>query len=196
MAGVTGASLDEQAVSALVDYAGVDKPRAELLIAAAKAVAGEDALQTVTGEATVYGSLSDTRVERLRRIVAHLDAHSSEAPPAVPSAFELAALWRITEGQAKAVLRIWRARHPEIYERRMAEAVSEGDVEAGGGEGSRKTWVISYADPDVLAYAETLARRSGLSKGLKVDRSALTISAPQDVASHAGQDLKKVLRIK
>lgn len=193
--GVGEGSLDQRALDAVVRYAGVGKARAKTLVDAIKAVASEEALQTVTGEGTVYGSLADTRVERLRRIVQHLEREVAQAPVEMPTPYELAALWRITESQARSLLRTWRARHPEVYEQSMGAAVARGKSEAGGGEGPRKTWVVSYEDPDVLGYAETLARRSGLSKGLKVDRSALTIEAPQDVKSHVNQNLKEVLGV-
>jgi hypothetical protein len=190
-----GPPLDQRAIDALVTYARVARPRAEALIEAAKAVAADEVLEVVTGEATVYGSMTDTRVERLRRIVLRLSEQTKEAAVEVPTAYELATLWRITDSQARTVLRTWRARHPELYEERMAAAVANGTAEPGGGEGDRRTWVISYEDPDVLAYAENRARRSGLSKGLKVDRSALTIEAPQKTKSHANEDLKQVLGV-
>ena len=185
--------LDQRAIEALVTYARVDAARAKVLIDATQAVAAGEALEIVTGEATVYGSLTDTRVERLRRIVLQLGEQAAEAAVEVPTAYELAALWRITESQARSVLRTWRARHPELYEGRMTAALTKGAAEPGGGEGDLKTWVVSYEDPEVLGYAESRARRSGPSKGLKIDRSALTIEAPQKTKSHAGEDLKQVL---
>jgi hypothetical protein len=77
----------------------------------------------------------------------------------------------------------------------MLAALRSGVAEPGGGEGSLSTWIVSYEDPDVLAYAQMVARRSGISRGLKVDRVALKIGAPQEVLSHAGHDLKQVLGV-
>jgi len=187
---------EQRALEAVALFAGVSQARAKALIDAVKDVAAAEALEVITGQATVYGSLADTRVERLRRIALHLQRLGAKSSGGMLTAYELASLWRVTESQARALLRTWRARHPEIYEETMRAAVAASKAETGGGKGQQATWVVSCEDPDLLVYAETLARRSGLSKGLRVDGSSLTIEAPKSTRSDDGDDLKQVLGIK
>jgi hypothetical protein len=190
-------SIEQLAAKALTDYAGARKDRAEELVKALSTAAKDEALRVVTGDQPVFNSLVDTRVERLRQLVEALadQAQSNAAALPLPTHFELAAMWRITPSQARALLRTWRARYPQHYEERMRASVATGTKQPGGPKG-RETWIVELDDPAALDYAEELARRRGLSKGLKVDRSALTIEAPKASKTADGEDLPTLLGIR
>lgn len=61
---------------------------------------------------------------------------------ALPNAYELGVLLRITQSQARAVLRNWQARYPEEFEDRMRELAAQGKRDVGGGAGTNATWII------------------------------------------------------
>jgi hypothetical protein len=196
-------SIDERAAEALREYGGAGQARAEALVTALRSAAADEALRVVTGDQAVFNSLVDTRVERLRQLVEALAEQATEAmargetSPAslpLPTHFELAAIWRITPTQARSLLRTWRARYPQHYEQRMRATVATGTKEPGGPKG-KETWIVELTDPAALDYADELARRRGLSKGLKVDRIALTIEAPQASRTIDGEDLVGLLGV-
>lgn len=69
--------LANQATQALVDDAGCREERAAALVQAVTNVAAEEALMIVAGTASVSGSIVDTRVARLRRIIEALPEASA-----------------------------------------------------------------------------------------------------------------------
>lgn len=183
------AEVEEKAIKALINFAGCSEARAKQLIEAWKKVFATEALGIVAGTEKVTTSVTDQRVERVKLLVDQL----SDA--ALPNSYELAALLRITQSQARTALRNWRARYPDHYEDHMKALASDGKVVTGGGSGDKATYVISYKDSDVLEYAAECLRRKGLQQGLKIDRSALTIEIPQATADSEGNDARKVLGV-
>jgi hypothetical protein len=193
---------EQRAISALERFAGCTHTRAQALIQAWKEVFADEALAVVAGTERVVTTVGDLRVERLRRLVAKLSddgAQNNEAGEtgrqALPNAYELGVLLRITQSQARTVLRNWQARYPEEFEDRMRELAAQGKRDVGGGAGANATWIIEYDDPSVFAFAVDLLRRYGLEKGLVPNRSALKVEIPKSTKA-GGADALAVLGIK
>jgi len=180
--------VEEKAAEALVQFGGCTKARAKELVKAWKAVFAAEALSVVAGLERVTSSVSDLRVERVRLLVNEL----GEA--ALPNPYELGVLLRVPVSQARRVLRNWQARYPDHYEGHMAALAAKGGRDVGGGD-TIPTWIIEYGDPEVLEYALDRLRRRGVQKGLKTDRSALTLEVPQATTGSEGENALKVLGI-
>lgn len=181
--------VEKKAINALIDFGGCSKERAEQLLEAWKKVFAAEALGIVAGTEKVTTSVTDQRVERVKLLVDQLEAEP------LPNRYELSVLLRVTHLQAATVLRNWRARYPDHYEDHMKTLAAEGKPDKGGGTGDKATYVISYKDWDVLEYAVDCLRRKGLHRGLKIDRSALTIEIPQKTTDAKGNDARKVLGV-
>jgi hypothetical protein len=192
----------DEALRALQDFGGCTRDRAEDLVRAWRTVAANEAVDVIAGRAPVSSTISDGRLERLNRLVHELATQAAgggaadEADGAVslPNEFEVASLLRITEMQARTLLRNWRARYPGEYERRMSAASATGTRENGGSP-EAPTWVIEYDDQAVFDYAVDRLRRYGISKGVKVDRAEFTIEVSQDTRTQEGQSALQVLWI-
>jgi hypothetical protein len=177
---------------ALVNFAGCSTQRATALVHALAAVAADEALLVVGGGAPVSNSLVDARVERVRRLVERLAKQAVDEDRArndgqtpntdsasLLNAYELAAILRVQPRQAQSLLRTWQARYPEQLRERMETLVTAGTKDVGGTDDA-PTWTVEYDDPATLEYAAEQLRRNGLTKGLKVERSAQRIEVPQD----------------
>lgn len=184
---------------ALVNFAGCSAPRATALVTALAAVAADEALLVVGGGAPVSNSLVDARVERVRRLVERLAEQAADEEKArndgqtpntdsanLLNAYELAAVLRVQPRQAQSLLRTWQARYPEQLQERMQTLVGAGSKDVGGSDDA-PTWTVDYDDPATLDYAAEQLRRNGLSKGLKVDRSAQRLEVPQDSRDRTGR---------
>lgn len=172
-----GLGEDERlAIDALVRFSGSSQDRAEILVNAWKAVFAAEAVSVVAGTERVTSTVTDQRVERIRRLVETIGAEDGDAE--LPSPYELGVLLRVTVAQAKTALRNWQARYPDKYEDHMLGRAARGVRRVSGSEDS-PMWTIEYDDPEVLAYAVDRLRRHGAQKGLVEDRSALSITVPQ-----------------
>jgi hypothetical protein len=96
------------AAEALVADAGCANDRAIELVTAVEEVGRKEALETVAGTASVSGSIVDTRVERLKKLI---DALGKDAT--LPNAYELSAIFRVTTSQARSLLRTYEVRHSQ-----------------------------------------------------------------------------------
>lgn len=181
--------VEEKAIKALTEFAGCEEDRAKQLVAAWQEVFAAEGLGVASGEQRVTTSVTDLRVERVKGLVDEL----KKSP--LPNRYEISVLLRVTPSQAGTVLRNWRARYPDHYEDHMKTLAAEGECETGGGGGDKATFQISYKDLDVLEYAVDCLRRKGLQRGLKIDRSALTIEIPQKTKNSGGSNAKQVLGI-
>lgn len=180
--------FEEKAIEALREVGGCSQERAERLLAAWKEAGATEAVGIVAGALRVSSSVTDQRVERVELLVDELE----EEP--LPNRYELGALLRVTSTQARTVLRNWQARYSDHYENYMGTLAAEGDAGTGGTE-EVPTHFVTYKNSDVLEYAVDCLRRNGLQRGLKVDRSALTLEIPQTVADAEGRDALAVLGI-
>lgn len=180
--------VEKMAVEALVDFGGCAESRAKELVAAWQEVFAAEALSIVAGTERVTTSVSDQRVERVRSLVDQLD----ESP--LPNPYELGVLLRVTETQARTVLRNWRARYPDHYEEKMKALAAKGG-KGTGGTTADPTWVIQYRDFEVLEYAVNRLRRSGLQQGLKSDPGDLKLTVPKSTKAPDGSNAPKILRI-
>lgn len=180
---------EQKAVKALIDFAGCDKTRAAELVTAWKKVFAIEALSVVAGTERVTTTVTDLRVERLRRLVDELGGSA-----ALPNPYELGMLLRITVPQARTALRNWQARYPDQYEHHMQRLTAAGKPTVGGGERDA-TWVIEFEDPEVLDYAVDRLRRRGVQKGLTSDSSALQVTVPKDATATDGRGVLETLGI-
>jgi hypothetical protein len=194
-------SYAANARTALVDDAGASNARADTLVEVVAEVAAAEGLAIVGGDQDVYGSIVDTRLARLRKLLKALP----EGEP-LPDPYEVGVIFRITPSQARSLLRTYRARFSGDYAGRMngrIAAAAENVGEAGGGKlnvpGQKKvpeTWVFSFADLPTLEYAEDQLRRHGFSRSLTPDRTGLKISVEKDVRNADGKDAVEYLKEK
>ena len=115
----------EAAAKALVADAGCVPDRARALVDAFAEVVAQEALAVIAGTAEVPTGVIDARVARLRRLV---DALPEEER--FPDAYELGAIFKITESQARSVIRTYQARYPSAYRGRVEAAVKSATAEA------------------------------------------------------------------
>jgi hypothetical protein len=102
------------AVESLIDDAGSTQGRAEAIVEAVARSAVQEALATMAGSEPVYGSIVDTRLARLRRIIEELGEQASPL-----TAYEAGAVFRITSSQGRTLLRTYQARYARDYRARM-----------------------------------------------------------------------------
>jgi hypothetical protein len=181
--------VEEKAINALVNFGGCSKVRAERLLEAWQKVFAAEALGVVAGVEKVTTSVTDLRVERVKLLVDELDENSP-----LPNEYELGVLMRVPPSQARTALRNWRARYPDHYEDHMKVLAASGDPDSGGTD-EDPTHLIAYRGSDVLEYAVDCLRRKGLQRGLKVDKSALSLEIPETTVDADGNDALKVLGI-
>ena len=162
----------EAAAKALVADAGCLPDRARALVDAFAEVVAQEALAIIAGTAEVATGVLDPRIARLRRLV---DALPKEEP--FPDAYELGAIFKITESQARNVIRTYQARYPSAYR-------------------GRDVWVIEFDDPDTLDYAYDLLKRRGLTRGLERDRPAQALTVPRDQTDRNGKGAVEILGCK
>jgi hypothetical protein len=180
----------EAAAQALVADAGCLPERARALVDAFAEVVAQEALAIIAGTTEVATGVLDARVARLRRLV--------EALPKAerfPDAYELGAIFKITESQARNVIRTYQARYPSAYRGRVESGVKSATAEAKTIRG-RDVWLISFDDPDTLDYAYDLLKRRGLTRGLERDRPAQTLTVPRDQTARSGKDAIEILGCK
>ena len=180
----------EAAAKALIADAGCVPDRARALVDAFAEVVAQEALAVIAGTAEVATGVIDARVARLRRLV---DALPEEER--FPDAYELGAIFKITESQARNVIRTYQARYPSAYRGRVEAAVKSATAEAKT-IGARDVWVIEFDDPDALDYAYDLLKRRGLTKGLERDRPAQTLRVPRDQKDRNGKGAVEILGCK
>src|SRR5262245_56371427 len=113
-------TVRDDAIQALMDDAGCDQARATALVGAVAEAAQAEALGVVAGADPVSGSMVDTRVARLKRI---MDALNAADPP--PSPYEVGAIFRITPSQGRTLLNTYQARFSKDFRGRMEERVKE-----------------------------------------------------------------------
>lgn len=158
------------------------------MVKAWKEVFAFEALSVVAGLERVTTSVSDLRVERVRLLVNQL------GDAALPNPYELGVLMRVPVTQSRRVLRNWQARYPDHYEDHMQQLAAQGEREVGGTD-EHPNWVIEYKDSEVLEYALDRLRRHGVQKGLKADRSSLTLEVLQATTGPDGDGALAVLGI-
>jgi hypothetical protein len=180
----------EAAAKALVADAGCLPDRARALVDAFAEVVAQEALAIIAGTAEVATGVLDPRIARLRRLV---DALPKEEP--FPDAYELGAIFKITESQARNVIRTYQARYPSAYRGRVEAGVKSATAEAKSVRG-RDVWVIEFDDPDTLDYAYDLLKRRGLTRGLERDRPAQALTVPRDQTDRNGKGAVEILGCK
>ena len=180
----------EAAAKALVDDAGCLGERARTLVDAYASVVAKEALAVVAGTGEVAGGVVEERVQRLRRLVEALP----ESEP-FPTVYELGAIFKITESQARNVIRTYQARYPRAYRGRL-EAGVKSAVAQPQSIGGRGVWVIDFENPDTLDYAYDLLKRRGLTRGLDRNRAAQTLTVPRDQKDRNGKNAVEILGCK
>jgi len=180
----------EAAAKALVDDAGCLDGRARALVDAYASVVAKEALAVVAGTGEVVGGVVEERVQRLRRLVEALPASEP-----FPNVYELGAIFRITDSQARNVIRTYQARYPRGYRARVEAAVKSAVAQAKN-IGGRDVWVIDFDNPDTLDYAHDLLKRRGLTRGLDRNRAAQTLTVPRDQKDRNGKNAVDILGCK
>ena len=180
----------EAAANALVADAGCLPERAHALVDAFAEVVAQEALAVIAGTAEATSGVVDTRVARLRRLVDALPEDER-----FPDVYELGAIFKITESQARNLIRTYQARYPSAYRRRVERGIKGATAEAKNVRG-RDVWVIEFDDPDTLDYAFDLLRRRGLTRGLERDRPAQTLTVPRDQKDRNGKGAVEILGCK
>jgi hypothetical protein len=194
-------SYAANARAALVEDAGASSARADTLVEVVAEVAAAEGLAIVGGDQDVFGSIVDTRLARLRKLLSALPGGEP-----LPDPYEVGVIFRITPSQARSLLRTYRARFSGDYARRMngrIAAAAEDPDEGGGGksnvpgqETAPETWVFSFGDLPTLEYAEDQLRRHGFSRSLTPDRTGLKLSVEKSVKNADGKDAVQYLRQK
>src|SRR5919204_6253828 len=136
MAGDPLQAEKEVAAKALVADAGCLPDRARALVDAFAEVVAHEALEVIAGSAEVATGVVDARVARLRRLVDALPKGER-----LPDAYELGAIFKITESQARNVIRTYQARYPSAYRGRVESGVKSATAEAKTIRG-RDVWLI------------------------------------------------------
>jgi hypothetical protein len=180
----------DAAAKALVADAGCLPGRGRTLVNAFADVVAQEALGVIAGTADVTTSVSEARVVRLRRLVDALPEGER-----FPDAYELGVIFKITESQARSVIRTYQARYPSAFRGRVEVGVKGATAEAKSVRG-RDVWVIDFDDPDALDYAYDLLKRRGLSRGLERDRAAQKLTVPREEKDRNGQGAVEILGCK
>ena len=178
---------EAKAAQALVDDAGCLEERAEELVKTVAQVAAAEAVATIAGQATVSGSMIDTRVARLKQLIEALPKGSP-----FPNPYELSGIFRITTSQAGSLIKTYQARYSAEYRARVAQLVKAAEAEPMIKD-KKKVWVIDFNDPVALEYAYELLKRQGLSKSVERDRTGLTITVERDRKDRHGKNAIQVL---
>jgi hypothetical protein len=178
---------ETEAAQALIDDAGCREERAAELVQAVASVAAEEALMTVAGTTPVSGSIVDTRVARLRRIIEALPEGS-----AFPNGYEVGVIFRITTTQARSLINTYQARYSADYRAHMERLVRTAKAEPKAKQG-RELWVIDFSDPAALEYAYEALKARGLSKTLERDRTAMTLTVDRAQKDRHGKNAVEVL---
>jgi hypothetical protein len=185
---IESAELRESAsLQALMEDAGTRKDRAEAIVEAVAKAAVQDALETAAGSEPVYGSIVDTRLARLRRIIEQLGDGASPL-----TAYEAGAVFRITPSQGRTLLRTYQARYARDYRARMGAAVSTVAKRAKAKGLKPSRYEFEFADAGTLEYAADRLRRHGFERSLTIDRPALMVKIDAGVKV-ADQDAKAFL---
>ena len=153
-------------------------------------VASEHALALISGDAEVFGSIVDSRVDRLRRLIAKLDTGEK-----FPNPYEVGALFRITPSQAKTLIATYKARHSADHRDRMRDAMTNA-VAVPEEVKKQEVWTIQFDDPVALEHAAELLKRRGLSRTVEADGVNLTLTVARDVTDRFGSDAVKALGCK
>jgi len=177
----------DAAAEALVSDAGCLPDRARTMVDAFAAVVAQEALAVIAGTADVATGVLDARVARLRRLVEALPNGER-----FPDAYELGAIFKITEPQARNVIRTYQARYPSAYRSRLESGVKATTANPKT-VGGRDVWVIEFDDPAALDYAYDLLKRRGLTKGLERDRPAQTLTVPRAQKDRTGKSAVEIL---
>jgi hypothetical protein len=181
-------SKDQRAAAeALVADAGCGEDRARELVTAVEAMGRADALETVAGTANVSGSIVDTRVERLRKLLVSLGPRAE-----LPNAYEVSAIFRITPSQARALLRTYEVRHSSDVRDRM-DALVKAATGTELNVKDVKVWRVDFDDPAVMEYAYEKLRRRGLSKSVDRDTAKLQLTVERARKDRHGLDAKQIL---
>lgn len=175
------------AAEALVADGGCADDRARTLVAAVEEMGRSEALETVAGTANVSGSIVDTRVERLRKIIGALGDDDD-----LPNAYEVSTVFRVTPSQARTILRTYEVRHSSDVRARMTRLVKAATAEELSVK-DVKVWRIDFDDPAVMEYAYETLRRRGLSKSVERDTAKLQLTVERDLKDRRGQTAKEIL---
>lgn len=136
-------------------------------------VGAEEALNIAGGEQDVFGSMVDTRVDRLRRL---LDRIPASEPPL--TRYEVGVLFRIKPSQAQNLIGTYQARYPAKYRVRLDKAVKSAAKKAEKtGLLKSKDFEFEFENSIVLDYAVDRLKRQGFERGLTIDRPKLTVTA-------------------
>ncbi len=162
----------EAAKKALVDDGGCSPERAALITEALGAVGAEEALNVAGGTQDVFGSVVDTRVDRLRRLLERIP----QAEPPL-TRYEVGVLFRIKPSQAHSLNGTYQARYPAKYRERLDKSVKSAARKADKvGLLKAKDFEFAFDNLVVLDYAVDRLRRQGFERGLSVDRAKLTVT--------------------
>jgi hypothetical protein len=161
--------LQRAALRALQDDSGCTPERAKALLTAVDTAAAAEAREVIAGRALAVGSALDRRVSMLDRVIGAMNANE-----ALPTAYEVGVIFRITPTQARNVLRTYQARFSEAYRGRLQGALSTVTAKRQQ-RGDASVFVFDFDDPEVLDYASDRLRRRGLTRSVSVDRTRLQI---------------------
>ena len=165
----------DDAIEHLEKYAGVDHDRAVAIADAVASAAGEVALRVSSGQLPPATSVTEARARLYEEVFDALKA--AEKPPLRLD--EVLVVFRVSEAQARSLMRQLRVRKPALQEQALAEALGRLKVSREGVEGGDALWEIKSGDADVLEYGKTKLRRLGVTSGVELNTRAGTLRFPQ-----------------
>jgi hypothetical protein len=169
---------EDDAVQVARTYGGLTAEQARTLVKAVIAGARAEALELLAGTEAVPSNLGDARALRLRYICQELGR------PARHREVEL--IFRVTPAAAAGIVKRMQATYMTVLDglfrarlRESASAVAAGDLDD-------LRYTISFDEEALLDYARQLLQRAGMTRGVVVRRSALTLDVPRRMQARSG----------
>lgn len=174
--------LDRQAEAELRDWAGCTTGRARDLIAAVRRVAVESALGTIAGDKPVAANLTEHRLLQLQ-------ARSGVEGIGKLNLDEIAGVFRITPGQAKALDRTFHARFPRTVEEGLNARLASLKPEHTG-VGTQAGWRLDFSDGELRDHAVRRLRRAGIQKNVIAPKDNLQLTVPERATNIKGDEVE------
>jgi hypothetical protein len=179
----------QNAIDALVQYAGTDPTEAGEIVDALLEAVQDEALDVVAGSDALPTSIADLRAGRLVRFYEKFKKRAL-------TRLEVQTLFRVPTSLASSIDRRMRGTYPATADRLYKAEIeaSAGPVQRGGNADDGYEYNIAFAETSGLDAAETLLARQRLHVGLVVDRANRQLTVPfGDDANRAKRIVKDVL---
>lgn len=178
----TSTEFDQKAEGELRDWAGCTNGRAQALVGAVRQVAVESALGIISGGQPVAASLTEHRLLQLRAL-------SAIAAIGKLNVDEIAGVFRITPGHAKALDRTFHGRFPRAVEEGLHARLASIKPKPTG-VGTQPGWFLDFSDVELREHAVRRLRRAGIQKDVSAPQDNLQVTFPEHASNVSGDEVE------